>query len=161
MFIYFWERERHTHRVWAGEGQRETGRHRIWSGLQAPSCQHRADVGLEPTNCEIMTWTEVGHSTDWATQAPLENFLIQSPTRGSNPWAVRSWPELKSDAQPTEHPGAPQKETFKWMTRNTIQPSSIFFLSFIGLYLSHSLWKRFFKRHRTLQFVPLIPRINL
>ena len=31
----------------------------------------------------------------------------QSPTRGSNSWTVRSWPELKSDAQPTEPPRCP------------------------------------------------------
>ena len=26
---------------------------------------------LEPTSCEIMTWAEVRHLTNWATQAPL------------------------------------------------------------------------------------------
>ena len=31
------------------------------------------DVGLEPTNCEIMTWAKVGCLTDWATQAPLRS----------------------------------------------------------------------------------------
>ena len=29
------------------------------------------DTALETTNCEIMTWAKVRHSTDWATQAPL------------------------------------------------------------------------------------------
>ena len=28
------------------------------------------DAGLEPTNHDIMTWTEFGRLTDWATQAP-------------------------------------------------------------------------------------------
>ena len=33
-------------------------------------------VGLELTNCEIMTRAEVGRFTDWATQAPqLQGFL--------------------------------------------------------------------------------------
>ena len=27
------------------------------------------DMGLEPTNCEIMTWAEVWCLTNWATQA--------------------------------------------------------------------------------------------
>ena len=39
----------------------------------APSVQ--PDVGPELTNHEIMTWDEVGHLTDWATQAPLFFFL--------------------------------------------------------------------------------------
>ena len=35
-------------------------------------------------------------------QAPSSEMLVQSPMRGSNSWTVRSWPEPKSDAQPTE-----------------------------------------------------------
>ena len=35
-------------------------------------------------------------------QAPGSELSAQIPTRGSNPRAVRSWPEPKSDAQPTE-----------------------------------------------------------
>ena len=68
MFIYFWEREREreTEREWGRN--RERGRHRIRSRLQALSCQHRSDAGLEPRNCKIMTWAEVGRVTDWATQ---------------------------------------------------------------------------------------------
>ena len=37
-------------------------------------------------------------------QAPGSELSTQSPTRGSNPRAVRSRPEPKSDAQPTEPP---------------------------------------------------------
>ena len=39
-------------------------------------------VGTEPdaepklTNHELMTWAEVGRSTDWATQAPQHSMLI-------------------------------------------------------------------------------------
>ena len=33
------------------------------------------DAGLEPTNCEFMTWAEVGHLTDWATQVPLSLYF--------------------------------------------------------------------------------------
>ena len=35
------------------------------------------DVGLEPTNCEIMTRAEVRHLTDWATQAPLDDAILK------------------------------------------------------------------------------------
>ena len=46
-------RERENTNKW-GRG-RERGRHRIGIRLQALSCQHTADVGLEPMNREIMT----------------------------------------------------------------------------------------------------------
>ena len=50
LFTYF-ERER-EHK--SGEGQRERGRERIPSRLHTTSTE--PDVGLEPTNHEIMTW---------------------------------------------------------------------------------------------------------
>ena len=34
-----------------------------------------ADTGPKLTHHEIMTWAEVGRSTDWATQAPQQMFL--------------------------------------------------------------------------------------
>ena len=37
-------------------------------------------------------------------QAPGSELSAQSPMLGSNPWTVRSWPELKLDAQLTEPP---------------------------------------------------------
>ena len=45
-----------------GDTESEAGS-RLW----AISTEH---TGLELTNREIVTWAEVGHSTDWATQAP-------------------------------------------------------------------------------------------
>ena len=48
-FIYFWERQSMT-----GGGSEREGDH-------ADSTEPNA--GLKPTNCEIMTWAEVGHST--------------------------------------------------------------------------------------------------
>ena len=50
----------------------------VGSSLWAVSTEPGA--GLELTNCEIMTWAEVGHLIDWATQAPqgiwiLNNFI--------------------------------------------------------------------------------------
>ena len=38
------------------------------SGIRAVSTE--PDVGLEPTNREIMTWAKVAHITDWAIQVP-------------------------------------------------------------------------------------------
>ena len=46
---------------------------RIWAVSTEPN------MTLEPRNHEIMTWAKAGHSTDWATQAPLKNpFWIQT-----------------------------------------------------------------------------------
>ena len=41
-------------------------------------------------------------------QAPGSELSAQSLTWGSNPRTVRSWPELKPDAQPTEPPRRPK-----------------------------------------------------
>ena len=41
-------------------------------------------------------------------QAPGSELSAQSLMRGLNPQTVRSWPELKSDAQPTEPPRRPK-----------------------------------------------------
>ena len=41
-------------------------------------------------------------------RAPGSELSAQSPTRGWNSQTVRSWPEPKSDAQPTEPPRHPR-----------------------------------------------------
>ena len=46
-----------------GDTELEAGS-RLWAVSIEP------DTGFEPTNREIMTWTEVGRLTDWATQVP-------------------------------------------------------------------------------------------
>ena len=65
MFIYFWDRERQSMNGGGsereGDTESETG-----SKLQAVSAE--PDKGLKLTDHEIMTWAEVGRSTDWATQ---------------------------------------------------------------------------------------------
>ena len=48
-----------------GDTESEAG-----SRLRAVSTE--PDMGLELTDCEIMTWAEVGHLTDWATQVPQQ-----------------------------------------------------------------------------------------
>ena len=66
MFIYFWERK--TDSV-SGEGAEREGNteSEAGSGLWAVSTE--PDAALELMNCKIMTWAEVGHLTNWATQA--------------------------------------------------------------------------------------------
>ena len=63
MFIY--ERDRQTeHELGKGrkrETESEAGS-RLWAVNTEP------DPGQELTNHEIMTWAEVGHLTNWATQ---------------------------------------------------------------------------------------------
>ena len=46
-----------------GDTESEAGP-RLWTVSTEP------DMEFEPMNHEIMTWTEVGRSTDWATQVP-------------------------------------------------------------------------------------------
>ena len=68
MFIYYWETETQSmSRGGAesgGDKESEVGS-RLWAVSTEP------DAGLELTNCEIMTWAEVGRLTNWATQVPL------------------------------------------------------------------------------------------
>ena len=57
-------------------------------------------------------WTGEGQrerETQNPKQAPGSELSAQSPTWGSNSRTARSWPEPKSDAQPTEPPRHPWK----------------------------------------------------
>ena len=51
-----------------GDTEYEAGS-RLWTDSTEP------DVGLKLLDSEIMTWAEVGHSTSWATQAPLRFYF--------------------------------------------------------------------------------------
>ena len=53
MFIFERERERETDSTSGGGAEREGDK--IQSRLQAPAVSTEPDVGLEPTNCEIVT----------------------------------------------------------------------------------------------------------
>ena len=55
----------------SGEGAGKEGDIESEAGSRLWAVSTEPDVGLEPTNCEIVTWAEVGRSTDWAPQAPL------------------------------------------------------------------------------------------
>ena len=54
------------------EGDRESE-----AGSRPWAVSTELDVGLELTKCEIMTWAEVGRSTDWTTQVPLRVCLFK------------------------------------------------------------------------------------
>ena len=67
--FFLWKRKKE--RSWMSKQRegRQRGRQRLWNRLCTSSA--KANVELEPTNCEIMTWAEVRHTTDQAPQAPL------------------------------------------------------------------------------------------
>ena len=52
--------------------------------------------------------------TQTTKQASGCELSAQSPLRGLNPHTARSWPEPKSDAQPTEPPGHPGRRLFRY-----------------------------------------------
>ena len=66
MFIHFWESERVNGGGAEREGDTESeAGSRLWAISPEPC------AGLELTDREIVTWAEVGRSTDRATHAPL------------------------------------------------------------------------------------------
>ena len=76
MFIYLFlsKRQRQSMSIGGAEREREgdtdsEADSRLWAVNTEP------DVGLEPMNCEILTWAEVGGLTDWAPQAPQKLFF--------------------------------------------------------------------------------------
>ena len=75
---------------------RERGRQRIPSRLHTASIE--PNMGLEPTNGEILTWAEVGPLTDWAIQAPQQWVKLKNSFSGAPGWLSRSgvWLRLRS-----------------------------------------------------------------
>ena len=67
MFIYFWDRERQS---MSGGGAERVGDTESETGSRLRAVSTESNTGLELTNHEIMTWAEVGRSTNWATQVP-------------------------------------------------------------------------------------------
>ena len=74
MFIYFWETERQREKSVSGGGVEREGDTESEAGPGSELSAQRLTRGSnsrEPMNREIMTWTEAGRLTDWATQVPL------------------------------------------------------------------------------------------
>ena len=67
MFIHFWDRERQS--MSGGQAERE-GDIESQAGSRLWAVSPEPNTGLKLTDHEIMTWAEVGSSTNWATQAP-------------------------------------------------------------------------------------------
>ena len=74
LFLYLRERQHD----WGGAEREGDTESEASSSLWAVSTE--PDAGLKFRNCEIMTWAEVRHSIDWATQAPHFCFLTSPPT---------------------------------------------------------------------------------
>ena len=71
MFIF--ERERDSV---SGEGAERQGDAESETGSRLWAVSTEPDAGLELTNYEMMTWAEVGHRADWATEAPPSTFFF-------------------------------------------------------------------------------------
>ena len=64
-----------------GDTESEAGS-RLWTVSTEPHAG-----ACELINHEIMTWAEVGHLTDWATQAPQSQlFLMSTKNHGNLRW---------------------------------------------------------------------------
>ena len=92
MFIYFWQIEKQRMNRGGAEREGDTesvADSRLWVVRTEP------DTGLEVTDREIMTWAEVGRSTDWATQAPQQDFFQELRLWNFKPcltsWVVHPW----------------------------------------------------------------------
>ena len=71
MFISFWDRQ-----SMSGGGAEREGDTESEAGSRLWAISTEPDVGLKPTNREIMTPAEVSCLTNWATQASLFNFNL-------------------------------------------------------------------------------------
>ena len=67
IFIFESETDRQTDWEW-GRSRGQEGDAESQAGSRLPAVSTESDMGLELTNCDIMTWAEVRCSTDWATQ---------------------------------------------------------------------------------------------
>ena len=83
IYLFLWKRESERASMSGGRAEREGDTEseagcRLWAVSTEPMWgSNSRTVGLELTNCEIMTWAEVGHLMDWATQMPWGNeFLV-------------------------------------------------------------------------------------
>ena len=56
-----------------GGGAEREGDTELEAGSRLWAISPEPDKGLELTECEIVTWAEVGRLTYWATQAPQES----------------------------------------------------------------------------------------
>ena len=93
------------------------------------------------TECQWVRGRERERETQNRKQAPGSEPSVQSPARGSNSRAVRSWPEPKSDAQPTEPPRRPSASVFKlvWSWGHQLHPAQLLSIRHL-LPVTQSAW---------------------
>ena len=92
MFIYYLSCLRGRDTEWEqGKGREKEGNTESEAGFRPQAVSAGPNVGLEPMNCEIVTWAKVGRLTSWATQAPT--FYILDLT-------VSSWCHLNCSSVP-------------------------------------------------------------
>ena len=71
VYLFLRNREREKeHSYVSGSGAEREGDTELEAGSRLWAVSTEPDAVLELMNCEIMTWAEVGHLTDWATQVP-------------------------------------------------------------------------------------------
>ena len=71
--VYLFLRQRD--RAWMGAERETHTEFKAGSRLRAVSTE--PDMGLKLTDCEIMTWGEVGRFINWTTQVPLKNIFLE------------------------------------------------------------------------------------
>ena len=91
MFIYLFVFEGEKDRVWRGGAERQEDTESE-PGSRLGAISTKPNVGLRATNHEIMTWSEVGCFTDWATQVPQKKGTQE----------LRDWISINVDLQKTE-----------------------------------------------------------
>ena len=78
--VYLFLRQRKTEREWGTDRERE-GDTESEAGSRLSAVSLEPDVGLEPTNREVMTRAEVGGFTDGAAQAPQGHYQLPRLTK--------------------------------------------------------------------------------
>ena len=72
IFLFIIERQKETaHEHGKGRDIESEAGSRLWVVSTEPN------AGLEPIEHEIMTWAEVSHLTDWATQVPHNDLTFK------------------------------------------------------------------------------------
>ena len=85
MFIYFWQRERQS---MSGGGAEREGYTESEAGSRLWDTSTEPDAELQLTNREIVTWAEVGCSTNWPTQVPLKTLSKKEVSSTAIPEAL-------------------------------------------------------------------------
>ena len=149
--VYLFLRERERQSISRGGAERE-GDTESEAGSRLRAVSTEPIAGLEPTDREIMTWAEVGHPTDWATQAPQRLFIFETEREreqgraregdtesetGSRLWAVSTEPDV--GLEPTDREIMTWAEVGRLTNWATQAPHSIKLLKLVCILMCQSL----------------------